>query len=185
MRSPFSTVSVCAKTLRRSVRTVCDPWSSASALKRRRLWLRSHSQPFSTLKAALSASHVLNCASAVRACATHSRSGGPAGPGRVAESTTFRIWLFCASPTLLPETHLLRQLRTRSGIIWCDHRIVGAQAPFFPILFRRHVVLRTQVTLERLEFLSVLQTDDVFGRDRFFHRNSRLKGFRRPFGRFA
>src|SRR5262249_20968169 len=59
MRSLFSTVSVCAQTLRRSVRTVCDPWSSASALKRRRLWLRSHSQPFSTLKAASSASHVL------------------------------------------------------------------------------------------------------------------------------
>src|SRR5262249_58371228 len=58
MRSHFSTVSACAKTSRHSVRTVCDPWSSASALKRRRLWLRSHSQPFSTLKATSSASHV-------------------------------------------------------------------------------------------------------------------------------
>src|SRR5262249_28095661 len=42
----------------------------------------------------------------------------------------------------------------------------------------RHVVLRTKMTLERFELLSVFQADNVISCDRFLHRNRRLRRIR-------
>src|SRR5450756_289767 len=48
--------------------------------------------------------------------------------------------------------------RTRHRVIRRNHGIVGRQAPFVPVLFRRHVVLRAQMALQRFEALAVLET---------------------------
>jgi hypothetical protein len=93
------------------------------------------------------------------------------GNGRIGTSTGK---LFPPA-ALLAEPHVLGKLGTRRGIVRRHHRIVRRQPPFFAILLRRHVVLRAQMTLERFEFLAVLQADDVIGRDRPFHRHRRLQ----------
>src|SRR4030081_265964 len=71
------------------------------------------------------------------------------------------ITLFDAATALLAQPHLLGQFRAKRRIIWGGHGIVGAQSPFFAVLLGCHVVLGAEVTLERFEFLSVLQTNDV------------------------
>src|SRR5436190_18787578 len=67
-----------------------------------------------------------------------------------------RACLFAAAFALLAEPHLLGELRARHGIIGCNHRIVGGKSPFLAILLGRHVVLRAQMALERLELLAIL-----------------------------
>src|SRR5664280_1699940 len=79
-----------------------------------------------------------------------------------------RCRLLDAAAALLAKPHLLGQLRARGRVTGRDHRIVGAERPFFPVLLGRHVVLRAQMPLERLEFLAVFQADNVFRRDRLF-----------------
>src|SRR5579885_715078 len=79
------------------------------------------------------------------------------------------------APALLAEAHLPGKLRARRRVIGRHHRVVRRQTPFLAVLLRRHVVLRAQVTLERLEFLAVLETDDVLGRHRLLHRHRRLQ----------
>ena len=93
--------------------------------------------------------------------------------------------LLGAAAALLAEAHLLGQLRARGRVAGRDHRIVGAERPFFPILLGRHVVLRAQMPLERLEFLAVFQTDNVFRRDRLLHRNRRPQRLGRGIAGFS
>ena len=90
---------------------------------------------------------------------------------------------FCASAAvatapLLAQSHLLRNLRAGHCVIRGNHRIIPRQIPFRTILIGRHLV-RTQVTLERLERLAVFQTDNVFGGDGALDTNRRLKRLRR------
>src|SRR5215467_12740537 len=85
--------------------------------------------------------------------------------------------LFPARP-LLAETHLLGKLRPRRRIIRCDHWVIRAEVPFLAVLLGRHFVLGPQMTLKRLELLSVLKADDVIRRDRFLQRHRRLVGLR-------
>src|SRR3978361_1961650 len=61
--------------------------------------------------------------------------------------------------TLLTQTHFLCEPGARGGIVRRDHRVFRRQAPFFAVLLRRHIVLRPQMTLQRLEFLAVYETD--------------------------
>src|SRR5512144_2013132 len=66
-----------------------------------------------------------------------------------------RLGGFAAQPDLL------RELRPPLGVSRRDHRIVGGQTPLRPVLVRRHVVGRPQVTFQHLQFLAVFQADDV------------------------
>ena len=84
-----------------------------------------------------------------------------------------------AAFALLTQSHLLCELGASLGIIRCHHRIIGRQAPFLAIVFRRHVVLCAQMTLERFELLAVFQAHDVFGRHRPLDWNRGLKRLRR------
>src|SRR3954467_3031700 len=86
-----------------------------------------------------------------------------------------------AAPPLLAEPHLLRKMRARGRVVRGNHGIVRRQSPFFAVLLRRHIVLRAQVTLEGLEFLSVLETDDVIRRNRLLDRDRRLGRLARHF----
>src|SRR5262249_48186150 len=58
--------------------------------------------------------------------------------------------------TLLAEAHLLGKLRAGGRIIGRHHGIIRRKTPFVAVLLGRHVVLRAQVPLQRLELLSVL-----------------------------
>src|SRR4029077_11569992 len=93
--------------------------------------------------------------------------------------------LFRTPPALLPQSHLFGELRSGRRVVWRHHGVVGPQTPFFAILLGRHVVLRTQMALEGLELLPVLQTNDKFGRDRFLHRDRRLEWLGRSIGGLA
>ena len=87
-----------------------------------------------------------------------------------------------AAAALLTEAHLLGELGTGGGVIRRHHRIVRRQTPLLAILLRCHLVLRAQVALQRLEFLAVLETHDVVGRDRLLDRDG---GFQRLQGKLA
>src|SRR5260370_20326533 len=78
-----------------------------------------------------------------------------------------------APPPLLTEPHLFGEVRASCCIVRRHHRIVRRQSPFLAVVLRRHVVLRAQMALERLELLSVLEADDIVRRDRL------LDGYRR------
>jgi hypothetical protein len=80
-----------------------------------------------------------------------------------------------AAAALLAKSHLLGKLRAGRGVIGRYHRVVRSQAPFLAILLGRHIVLRPQMTLERLELLSVLKTNDVIGSYRLLDRNRGLR----------
>src|ERR1041385_5103446 len=86
---------------------------------------------------------------------------------------------------LLAEAHLLGQLRARRRVVRRHHRIVGGEAPFLAVLLWRHVVLRAQVTLERLEFFAVFETDEIFRRDRLLQRHRGLERFAQAIAWFA
>src|SRR6478672_12584 len=79
-------------------------------------------------------------------------------PPRIKSGAGLRLKALFLLPfsLLLAEAHLFRELRTRHGIIRCDHRIVDRQPPFLAILLGRHVVLGAQMALQRLESLAVL-----------------------------
>src|SRR3569832_2715394 len=64
---------------------------------------------------------------------------------------------------LATETVVLGEARPSRRIVWRHHRIVCRQAPFVAIFLGRHIVVRAQVPLERLELLAVLEADDVVG----------------------
>jgi hypothetical protein len=65
------------------------------------------------------------------------------------------------SPPLLAESHLFGETRACGGIVRCYHWIVAGKTPLLAILLWCEVVMGAQVSLERLEFLSVLKADDV------------------------
>src|SRR5882757_7931304 len=79
--------------------------------------------------------------------------------------------------TFAAEAIVLGETRARRRIVGRDHRIVRRQAPLLPIFFRGHIVMGPQVALQRLEFLAVLETDDVVRRNGFPHRNRGLQLF--------
>src|SRR5262249_28914053 len=66
-----------------------------------------------------------------------------------------------APPPLLAEAHLFGKARAGRRIIRSHHRIIWRQAPLFSILLRCQVILRPQMTLERLEFFSVFKADEM------------------------
>src|SRR6478752_966825 len=76
---------------------------------------------------------------------------------------------------ILSEPDLLGEAGARLGIIGGDHGIVERQTPFLAILFWREIIVRTQMALERLEFLSVLETNNIVRRDGLAYRHSRLQ----------
>src|SRR5262249_49550533 len=80
-----------------------------------------------------------------------------------------------APAPLLPQSHLLGELRARGRVVRRHHRIVRLQCPFLPVLLGSHVVLRAQMALQGLELLAVLKANDVVRRDRFLDRHSRLQ----------
>ena len=77
-------------------------------------------------------------------------------------------------PKIERELRDLIQQMSKENPLWGAPR----QIPFRTILIGRHLV-RTQVTLERLEHLAVFQTDNVFGGDGALNTNRRLKRLRR------
>lgn len=49
---------------------------------------------------------------------------------------------------LAAKTHVLRQARTRCGIVWSNHRIGRIEIPLFAILFRGKAVVGHEMTLQ-------------------------------------
>src|SRR3954471_16456958 len=106
----------------------------------------------------------------------------PKGSREAAQGTrACRRSRLLAPPPLLAEPHLFRKMRARGRVVRGNRGIVRRQPPFFAVLLRRHIVLRAQVTLEGLEFLSVLETDDVIRRNRLLDRDRRLGRLARDF----
>src|SRR5690349_15652949 len=101
--------------------------------------------------------------------------GGGSYCGRVKPGRRISAAGRAALPALLAESHFLGELGTGLRVVRGDHRVIDRQAPLLPVLLGRHVVLRAQVTLKRLELLSILETDDVVGRHGLFQRNRRLR----------
>src|ERR1700730_14161847 len=73
------------------------------------------------------------------------------------------------SRSLLAESHLFGETRACGSILRRHHGIIAAKTPFLPILLWCEVVMGAQVSLERLEFLSVLKADDVVRSNRFLY----------------
>src|SRR5262245_59819419 len=73
--------------------------------------------------------------------------------GNTKRLKSWRDWLFQLSlaTRALPKPHLPRQLRARDRIIGGDYRIVGREAPFLAIAFRRQVIMGAQMTLRRTD----------------------------------
>ena len=67
------------------------------------------------------------------------------------------------SSPLLTKPHLLGKERARGGVVWRHHGIVAAETPLFAILLRREVIPAAQMTSERFQSLSVLETNNVIG----------------------
>ena len=69
------------------------------------------------------------------------------------------------SRSLLAESHLFGETRAGDRIVRRYHGIIAAKTPLLAILLWCEVVMGAQVSLERLEFLSVLKADDVVRRN--------------------
>src|SRR5215203_853434 len=89
-------------------------------------------------------------------CAATKKAAQPSGPVIFPAERGGSAAPGAAFPSVLAETHLLRKLRARLGVIGRDHRIVRRQAPPLAVLLRREIVLCPQMPLERLEFLPVI-----------------------------
>src|SRR3546814_9126346 len=88
--------------------------------------------------------------------------------------------------TLFPYTTLFRSdgLGERLAplrIVRGGPRIVGGEAPFGAIILRRQAVIGHQMSLERREFLPVLEADNMVGLDRSADRDGGLLFFDRCF----
>lgn len=86
-----------------------------------------------------------------------------------------------SAPSLLTKSHLLGELRSGRRVVRRHHGVVRRKAPFLPVLLWCHVVLGPQVPLERLELLSVLQTNNVVGGYGFLDCDRRLRSIARKF----
>ena len=69
------------------------------------------------------------------------------------------------SRPLLAESHLFGETRACGGVVRRYHGIVAGKTPLLAILLWCEVVMGAQVSLERLESLSVLKADDVVRRN--------------------
>src|SRR6266849_3051841 len=145
-----STASDCVSTSLHSDRTDSNPWSDVFATKRVRRSFWPERDPAGRGPPLTSP-----------ACGSGSEGdprGLRVGAGEVPQSAR-------ATFALLSEAHFFRQLGTRFRIVRRHHRVIWRKPPFFAIMLRRHVVLRTQMPFERLEFFAVLKADDVVWRD--------------------
>ena len=61
------------------------------------------------------------------------------------------------------EARLLGEIRARAGVVRRNHRVVVREAPLLAVFFRREIVVRAQMALQRLELLAVFEADDVVG----------------------
>ncbi len=68
-------------------------------------------------------------------------------------------------PALLAKAHLFGEIRTRLGVIRCDHGIIGGEPPFLSVFVRGQIVLSPQMPLQRLEFSPIFQAHEIFSRD--------------------
>src|SRR6266404_8182644 len=73
------------------------------------------------------------------------------------------------------EANLLCEGRALCRVIWRDHRVIGREAPFNPVIVGSHAVGRTKMPFQHLQLLAVFQADQVFGSDRLADRNGRLE----------
>ena len=78
-----------------------------------------------------------------------------------------------AFSALLSEPHCLGKFRASLGVARCHHRVVVRQVPLGPVLLGGHAKGCAQMTLQRLEPLSVLKADDGVRCHRFPHRHRR------------
>ena len=78
-------------------------------------------------------------------------------------------------PPILSKPKLLRQCGACSGICGCHHRIVARQVPLRAVLIWGHPK-SAEMPLKRLEFLPIVETDDMVGANRLTNRNGRGKG---------
>src|ERR1700722_9664197 len=113
-------------------------------------------------------------ATSVSNSASRSSIAVTATGGDAMVTTSPRYALLPPAP-LLPQSHLLGELGAGGRVVRRHHRIVGRQIPLLAVGLGRHVVLRAQVALERLELLAVLQAHDMVGRDRALDRHGGLE----------
>src|SRR5215470_6799431 len=145
-----SIASDCASTSPRSDRMDSNPWSDVSATKRARRSFWPERDPAGRWPLLLDRGHLAR---------SSSRAGEtPAVPEQRSQSAR-------ATFALLSEAHFFGKLGARFRIVRRHHRVIRWKPPLFAIMLRRHVVLRTQVPFERLEFFTVLKADDVVWRN--------------------
>ena len=92
------------------------------------------------------------------------------------------LTLAAASVVDVAQADLFGKDRTLSGIVGSDHWIVCRQTPFPAVFFGCHTVSGTNVALQHLEALTVLETDDVLGRHGLLDRDRGLLTGGRPTG---
>src|SRR5215831_10964021 len=153
------------------------PWSSAFARTRRRRWQRWRRRPpprllqWRDFLLAMEPGSALACRLFGGLNRTPQGTKEAARPRRQPPRGLQFVELaratpLSAPPPLLTEPHLFGEMGPSCRVVRRHHRIVRRQSPFLAVLLRRHVVLRAQMTLEGLEFLSVLQANDIVRRDR-------------------
>src|SRR3546814_10456134 len=60
------------------------------------------------------------------------------------------------------------------GIVGSDHGIIGGKIPFQTVIVRSHLIMCHQMPLKHLQFLSVVQADNVVWLDRSTNGDGRL-----------
>lgn len=71
------------------------------------------------------------------------------------------------------KSNRLGQFTATRSIAWCNHGIVGGQAPFRPVFVRRHVELTLQIPLQHFQLFPVLEANQIVVFDRGSNRNGR------------
>ena len=100
------------------------------------------------------------------------RWNGSLGFGR-AKSARFSLsspFFANALPRFSPEAKLLCHFTPLRRISRSNHRVVTRQSPFLAVFIRRHPVGGAQMSLQKLEFSSVLQANEIIGLDRLLDR---------------
>ena len=77
-----------------------------------------------------------------------------------------------ALPRFSPEAELLGHRTPQRRVRRSYHRVITWQSPFLAVLIRRHPVGGAQMPLQELEFLPILQADEMIRLDRLLDRYS-------------